>query len=245
MKIRRNQKILFLMLLLVGAIAYRTMPYQSIMQLDKYLKSKQTVSSRIRQYGDIVQERLASDFKRIDVAYPSYKMIIVALKQEKLLEIWVSDPPKLLKSYPILAASGKLGPKLKQGDMQVPEGLYRIESLNPNSLYHLALRINYPNPFDKAKAELDSRDNLGGDIMIHGNCCSIGCIAIGDPAIEELFILAAKIGIENISVVISPWDFRSRNTPHDASALPGWTIELYDSIRQELNKLPKPPELKK
>ena len=75
-----------------------------------------------------------------------------------------------------------------EGDKQVPEGFYRIELLNPNSRYHLSLRVNYPNADDIERAREDRRDllNLGGDIMIHGGAESIGCIAIGNPAIEHL-----------------------------------------------------------
>ena len=82
--------------------------------------------------------------------------------------------------------SGRLGPKLKEGDRQVPEGLYRVESLNPNSRYHLSLRVNYPNEQDKSYGRLDGRNNLGTDIMIHGKDCSIGCLAMGDPSCDFL-----------------------------------------------------------
>ena len=87
---------------------------------------------------------------------------------------------------PILAASGVSGPK-REGDKQVPEGFYRIELLNPNSRYHLSLRVNYPNADDLERARQDGRalSTLGGDIMIHGGSASIGCLALGDPAVGE------------------------------------------------------------
>ena len=69
--------------------------------------------------------------------------------------------------YPILAASGVLGPKLREGDKQVPEGIYGAEALNPNSKFHLSIRLNYPNTFDRRMAQSDGRTQLGGDIMIH------------------------------------------------------------------------------
>ena len=166
-------------------------------------------------------------------------MILVGFKQDASLGVWVSDPPVFLKSYPILGASGTLGPKLREGDMQVPEGLYRIESLNPKSLYHLALRVNYPNSFDKAKGNVDGREFLGSDIMIHGKSCSIGCLAMGDEAAEELFVLAAETGIDNISVILSPVDFRIRELPATMPKVPDWTPELYAAIKQELRKLEK------
>ena len=123
--------------------------------------------------------------------------------------------------------------------MQVPEGLYRIESLNPNSLYHLALRVDYPNQFDRAKGRADGREDLGGDIMIHGKSCSIGCLAMGDPAAEELFVLAAETGIDNLSVILTPVDFRTDELPAEMPKGPDWTPELYASIKRELMKLEK------
>ncbi|MHC4642127.1 MAG: L,D-transpeptidase family protein, partial [Planctomycetota bacterium] len=128
-------------------------------------------------------------------------------------------------------------PKLKEGDRQVPEGLYRIESLNPNSMFHLSLRINYPNEFDREQAKHENRTNLGGDIMIHGSNVSIGCLAMGDETAEDLFILTAETGIENISVILSPVDFRKSTFPEVTYSLSEWTDVLYEQIKQELSKL--------
>lgn len=202
--------------------------------------NRYTISERIVQYGTSVQERLQPYFDEIEVAYPPARVCLVGLKQEKTLEVWVankSQPFKHLKDYPILGASGTSGPKLKRGDRQVPEGLYRIESLNPNSRYHLALRVNYPNQADLENAQNDGRTDLGGDIMIHGSTGSIGCLAMGDPASEDLFILAALTGIENISVILSPHDFRVQQQAIDMTHLPTWTEKRYHNIRQELSKL--------
>ncbi len=154
-----------------------------------------------------------------------------------MLELWVADEQgrfRHLKTYSILAASGTLGPKLAEGDRQVPEGLYRIESLNPNSAFHLALRVNYPNEFDQAKGKADGRTELGSDIMIHGKSASIGCLAMGDEAAEELFVLAARAGIENVAVILSPVDFRVKELPANMPKVPGWTAELYPRIKKEL-----------
>ena len=74
-----------------------------------------------------------------------------------------------LARYPIRAASGALGPKLREGDRQVPEGVYDIESLNPNSRFHVALRVGYPNAFDRQMAGREGRTALGGDIMIRAS----------------------------------------------------------------------------
>src|SRR5690606_33287906 len=113
---------------------------------------------------------------------------------------WVPDAHGAwvaVHQYPVLAASGQAGPKLREGDRQVPEGFYAIESLHPNSRFHLALRVNYPNQSDRQRAAEDGRTNLGGDIMIHGSNASVGCLAMGDPAAEDLFVLVADVGIQN------------------------------------------------
>lgn len=173
---------ILLTVLLLGlcAIPFRGMLRRPVVAMIQVLRGKKTVNDRVDQFGAVVRERLAPDFDRIEVSYPPDKMTFIGIKQDRVLEVWVSDPPVFLKSYPILGASGGLGPKLREGDLQVPEGLYRIESLNPNSLYHLSLRVNYPNATDRAKGKLDGRENLGSDIMIHGRTASIGCLAMGD-----------------------------------------------------------------
>lgn len=157
-------------------------------------RSRTTVAQRVAQFGAAVESRLSPDFDRAGLSWPPAGLALLGFKQERVLEAWIPDAAgrwRLLKRYPILGASGLLGPKLREGDCQVPEGLYRVESLNPNSLYHLALRIDYPNPADRELGAAEGRECLGGDIMIHGNTCSIGCLAMGDGAAEELFVMAA------------------------------------------------------
>ena len=174
---------------------------------------------------------------------PPEQLTLLALKEEKRLEIYAADDsngPRFVRSYPILAASGIPGPKLREGDKQIPEGLYRIELLNPNSRYHLSMRVNYPNPADIEQAGRDGRDlsMLGGDIMIHGGADSIGCIAIGDPAVEELFVLAARTGLDNLQLIIAPYDFRRRNVPAPLESGPIWTDQLYERLSAEMRRFP-------
>ncbi len=238
-KMKRIHILLPILLIAVCAIPFRAKLRRPVVAATQVLRGKRTVADRVEQFGATVQERLAPEFERIGVSYPPERITLVGIKQDNLLEVWVSEPPKLLKTYKILGASGGLGPKLREGDMQVPEGLYRIESLNPNSLYHLALRLNYPSEFDKAKGILDGREDLGCDIMIHGKDCSIGCLAMGDEAAEKLFVLAAETGIDNVSVILTPVDFRTDELPADMPEVPDWTPELYASIKKELMKLDK------
>lgn len=242
MKIKRIYVLFIVLLLCVCAIPFRGVVRRKAVSIIQTVKGKTTVAQRLNEYGNAVRKRLSEDFMKAGVTYPLNGIILVGLKQENLLEVWVSNDGKdykFLKSYPILAASGTLGAKLAEGDMQVPEGIYEVESLNPNSLYHLALRIAYPNSFDQAKAKLDGRTDLGSDIMIHGKNCSIGCLAMGDEAAEDLFVLVAETGINRTLVVLSPVDFRVHEIPAGVKNLPAWSPELYDNIKAELMKLNK------
>jgi len=111
---------------------------------------------------------------------------------EGTLELWGArrgGAHRLVRSYPICAASGVLGPKRRQGDLQVPEGFYRVVIQNPFSAYHLSLGLDYPNASDR---RLRPTSDPGGQIMIHGNCVSIGCVALGDRAIEEVYLAVAE-----------------------------------------------------
>ncbi len=169
---------------------------------------------------------------------PVDRLTIVALKYERQLHVFAhhAGAATRLATYPILAASGTLGPKLREGDRQVPEGLYAIESLNPNSRFHLALRVNYPSPDDHAAARADGRDTatLGGDIMIHGGAASIGCIAIGNEAIEELFWLADRVGLDRIDLLLAP-----SSTPASLirADTPPWLRDRYEMLHARLLEL--------
>lgn len=204
-------------------------------------KGKHTVKERLAEFGTAARHRLNAYFGEAGITYPPRSVVLVALKQEKRLELHASlasGEKKFVRAWPILAASGKLGPKLRQGDSQVPEGVYSIESLNPNSLFHVSLRVGYPNAFDRRMAAAEGRTELGGDIMIHGKAASIGCLAMGDVAAEELFSLAADVGLPNVQLLITPIDFRSQSEFSGLASLPPWTEELYRTIRAELSRLP-------
>jgi hypothetical protein len=203
---------------------------------------KKTVKDRLAEFGGAARQRLAPHFTKAGVAYPPKNLAFVILKSEKRFELHGSDGNQMrfIRAYPVLAASGQLGPKLREGDRQVPEGIYEIESLNPNSAYHVSLRLNYPNSFDRAQAAKDGRTNLGGDIMIHGKSVSIGCIAPGDEAAEDMFTLAADVGIGNVSVIISPTDFRTHSNFPTPGDCPIWAMDLWLEIAGRLVALPAP-----
>lgn len=204
------------------------------------IKGKKTVADRLEEFGAEVDQRLQPLFRAASLPYPPARLLLLVFKKERRLYVHAAGPDGVwvpITSYPVLGMSGSLGPKLREGDQQVPEGRYRILSLNPNSLFHVSLRLDYPNDFDRAKAQSDGRANLGGDIMIHGRSASVGCLAMGDPAAEDLFALTARVGAENVTVLILPVDFRAEAPPGIVDA-PGWLPELYEGLKKELDALP-------
>jgi murein L,D-transpeptidase YafK len=231
--------VLFYPVLLLAFWVYRGTSIRQDMAKDS---ANASIAARLQQYGPSARARLRPFFDAAQISYPPARVVLLGLKQEKLLEIYAAGTNQNLRflcSYPILAASGSAGPKLREGDQQVPEGVYPVESLNPDSKFHLALRVGYPNQFDRDQARLDGRDNLGGDIMIHGGAASVGCLAMGDQAAEDLFVLAADTGIESITVIISPFDFRKAGEVSSPEKnLPAWTGSLYQTLKSRLNELP-------
>lgn len=139
-------------------------------------------------------QKVANRCKTAGLSYPPAELLLRAFKDEKVLEIWGNGEPGArmakIASFPIAAASGGLGPKRREGDRQVPEGIYQITGFNPWSNYHLSMRVNYPNASDRVRG---SAGKLGGDIFIHGNKKSIGCLAMTDPVIDEIYLLCADV----------------------------------------------------
>ncbi|MEP7255089.1 MAG: L,D-transpeptidase family protein [Ferruginibacter sp.] len=143
---------------------------------------------------DRLEDSLKKQFEEKKLAWPPQSLYIRSFKYDRQLEVWVrndnDDQYKLFKTYKVCMQSGTTGPKRVEGDYQVPEGFYYINEFNPNSKYHLALGINYPNASDRI---LSDSLRPGGSIYIHGNCVSVGCIAISDAPIEELYMIASKV----------------------------------------------------
>jgi len=156
------------------------------------------------------QLKVELESMKIDVN--TVQLYIRCFKHEEILEVWIRDPLTKLytqfDSYPFCTNSGHLGPKRREGDKQIPEGVYHINRFNPKSKFYLSLGINYPNQADLIFAD---KINPGTDIFIHGKCSSVGCIAIGDAAIKRLYTLAsASESIQSpIRVDIFPFKFNS------------------------------------
>jgi murein L,D-transpeptidase YafK len=149
---------------------------------------QQLAEPRVREAFERHEAAAKALFQAQDVPYPPSQILLRAFKQERELELWARRDKGfvLVKTYPICAKSGGPGPKRHEGDGQVPEGFYVISGFNPRSQFHLSLRVSYPNASDR----ILGKKPLGGDVFVHGNCVTIGCMPITDPQIEELYVIA-------------------------------------------------------
>ena len=214
-----------------GLVAPHRFPWQSAAPGNR--RRPYTLRARLAEISPGATARLATRFEAAKAAWPPAEIALIAIKDEKVLELHTRPAGgawKLIHRYRVLAASGSAGPKLRQGDRQVPEGIYGISFLNPNSAYHVSLRVSYPNAFDRQMAAKDGRRDLGGDIMIHGKNLSAGCLAIGDEAVEELFLLAAQTGLPNVKLIIAPTDVRRNGVPAVEPGRPEWLPALYAEL---------------
>lgn len=202
------------------------------------VKWESAIDKAVKKYGLRVEPQLISFFHHADVSYPPKDVALLAFKSERKVELWAkneSDRWTHIHNYPLTGFSGRLGPKLKENDRQIPEGIYRLVTFNPFSSMHLSMMINYPNSFDKQKGYSDGRKNLGNNIFIHGKNLSVGCLAVGDTAIDQLFVLARRVGLSHIQVIIAPSDMRHNKKPETSTfAQPRWLPELYKNINESL-----------
>ncbi len=178
------------------------------------LPASRNVADVLRLCEPKAKAKFAPICKTAGVAYPPARVRLLAFKAEKMLEVWGANRTGAyhrLATYPIRAASGATGPKRREGDGQVPEGFYKITDLNPVSHFHLSLRVGYPNADDVAANPGVPISDLGGDIYIHGNAVSIGCLAMGDAPIEEIFCLVARA--RQREIWIAPVDPRRAAMP--------------------------------
>lgn len=183
------------------------------MRAQSSFKEEQLYFSRVREAFEQKEAQLKQSFELANLSWPPQEIFIRSFKAELELEIWVKDKNEfvLFKTYKVCKGSGNLGPKFKQGDKQVPEGIYYIDRFNPSSSYHLSLGINYPNAADLKRT---NAGDPGGDIFIHGSCATIGCLPMTDEIIKEIYVLtvlAKSSGQNNIPVHIYPYRFNMLN----------------------------------
>ncbi len=177
-------------------------------------KRYKRVRTAINEKEKIVIDKL----KESNIDLNELNILILAYKSESEIEIFAKKKTDQsyfkLATYKVCSKSGKLGPKRKQGDYQVPEGFYFIDRFNPASSYYLSLGINYPNQSDQ---RISNARDLGGDIFIHGECVTIGCLPMTNDRIKEIYLYAINAknnGQQRIPVYIFPF----RMTDHKFSA---------------------------
>jgi len=182
-----------------------TMTYEEFMSMADTQMIENIIVNKFMD--DTLEERLTELSAKIGDA-----VFIRIFKKESILEVWIRSETeyKHLKDYNICAYSGDLGPKLKEGDNQSPEGFYKVKKhhLNPNSKFHLSFNLGYPNKYDRA------HDRTGSFLMVHGNCVSIGCYAMTDDKIEEIYELvesALDKGKQYVQVHAYPFRMTEEN----------------------------------
>ncbi|MBX9851755.1 MAG: L,D-transpeptidase family protein [Cytophagaceae bacterium] len=170
-------------------------------------KTAQLKFPRVKAAYDIKEQGLKELLESKNLNLSSLEIFIRAFKKEEDLEVWGRKKGttkfQLIKTYKICASSGMEGPKRSRGDDQVPEGFYHVNIFNPESMFHLSLGLNYPNQADRYFCDT----NPGGDIYIHGNCITIGCMPMTDDKIKEIYIMALEAknaGQSKINVHIFP-----------------------------------------
>jgi len=179
--------------------------------------SSQKKYARVRQAFAEKEEKLRQDLELYGHTVAELNILLVAYKAEKKLDLYVKREQDSVfskfRSYPICRTSGMAGPKRREGDGQIPEGFYYINRFNPHSNFYLSLGINYPNQSDKILAD---NAQPGGDIFIHGDCVTIGCLPMTDDVIKEIYVLAVLAthgGQAKIPIYIFPFDMSENLQP--------------------------------
>lgn len=185
-------------------------------------RNKQKNYTRVREAYSAKEKIVVQTLEQHSISRDSLRIYFRAFKTEKKIELWAKNNQDsvftLIKEFPICEISGEVGPKRRSYDLQVPEGFYHIDELNPYSRYYLSMRINYPNASDSIRGV---HGHLGNLIYIHGGCDSSGCMAMTDDRIKELFVYcveAYNAGQKEIDITIFPAKLNDSNYAHLISA---------------------------
>lgn len=176
---------------------------------------------------------LSKSLKAKGIDSADYKVLIRIFKQEKQMEVWLksrkAEKYVHYADYPICRSSGELGPKRREGDLQVPEGFYKINFFNAFSDYYLGMQLNYPNQSDL----ILGKKPYGGQIMIHGNCVTIGCIPITDDKIKELYLLClfSKGAGHDVAVDSYPFRLETKNMEEARNNYDKNTIGFWQNLK--------------
>ena len=178
----------YIIMLIISTMLLSCQSKEAETFIDKHQRHPRVRTAMLEKDG-LLRKR----FEDRGLIYPPQNLFIRIFKEEKVLEVWTftefDDIFKKVYDYTICRTSGSLGPKRREGDLQIPEGFYYIDRFNPKSNFYLSLGINYPNSSDQI---LGKKGALGGDIFLHGGCATVGCIPITDEYIKEVYLLAVQ-----------------------------------------------------
>ena len=196
-------------------ISSESLSLEEILQMSQEVAMQEYLEEAQYRYTPLETRLKATETQRGDAVF------IRIFKKEALLEVWIKKEEHYvhLKDYAICAYSGHLGPKLREGDKQAPEGFYRVypKQLNPHSKFHLAFNLGYPNAYDRA------HHRTGSYLMVHGNCVSVGCYAMTDAKIEEIYgLVSAALYNGQPYVPVHIFPFRMEDTTMDAYSESRW-----------------------
>lgn len=220
-------------MILLAAVLLSWLPREQALAGEPLLTER--AAAILARVSPQVQRELGE--KKLQLGAPVYLRIF---KLPGELEVWVEQDGRyrLFKSYAICSFSGFPGPKTREGDWQSPEGFYAVtsEQMNPQSSYHLSFDIGYPNEYDRLFAR------SGGNIMVHGSCSSMGCFAMTDYRVEEIYALvhaALARGQEAVPVHVFPFPLTAANVGkyHDSPWIAFWQnlkegYDLFEQTRQ-------------
>jgi len=154
-------------------------------------RDAQRTNLRYREAEARQLQTVRGEFVAVGAAWPPKGLYLRAYKREGVVELWARAGRGAryvpVRRFEICMASGRLGPKVQEGDGQVPEGRYEISAFNPRSRYHLALKVSYPDATDRRRAAALGV-SPGGAIMVHGGCVTIGCLPLRDGPMEALYV---------------------------------------------------------
>lgn len=210
-------------------IKYALLSYFLLTGVNNYagFLDDQLVYSRVKTAYDEKYTGICAELDSTGLSRTDFQLMIKAYKYEQELVLYVKKEQDsiwtFMKKYAFCSFSGDLGPKVQQGDMQIPEGYYHLNHFNPYSNFFLSLGVSYPNLADKRKRPAADK---GGSIYIHGNCVTIGCIPITDDWIKELYILAVMAkdnGQSEIGIHIFPFMLTENNLKTGTAAYPEFT----------------------
>ena len=198
-----------------------------------------TVKQALAKFGPEARAVLKEKFASANQKYPPDKLLLIGLKTERKILMFADNKysnfkPVLIATFPLTTFSGTLGPKLRQGDLQIPEGYYAITGLAAS--FRLALKVAYPNQFDCQMAKRENRTNLGGDILVHNGTVSTGCLVVSMPDMQEIFIATNDVGVRNVSLVIAPCNLVYPPKDCGLPGQPAWVSELYKKLRVTLER---------